>query len=397
MPVITIVGAGNGGHVLSAIAGSLPDYEVRVVTRRPDLFADKTVTVQRPGIGGGGDIVGTISMVTANPGDVIEGSDIVIWCGPVVATKEVFEMLAPFVRASKRPMYVGCLFGQGCIHLLAKKCFGEDVPFFCFQNIPWLCTTIVPGKICSIVGRKKYTSIACHRVNFTWLKKTLQPCLAGPTITQLADFSSIVLNPANQIIHPARYWGIFKDWDGKPIKPDSIPWLYRDFDDTSAEALEGLDVELQNIKRMLCSLCPELDLDGVIPLRNRILAQYGEQVADASNLRQIMATNQAYMMAKTPVLKVAGGVIPNFDHRVVQDDIPHGLCVVKDIAELLHEKTPWIDLLIEWHQNLMKKEYIVNGHLTGKDMEDCTTLSVLGGSLLAHIGFVDLPIVPSKI
>jgi hypothetical protein len=43
----------------------------------------------------------------------------------------------------------------------------------------------------------------------------------------LADFASIVLNPANQIIHPARYWGIFKDWDGQPISEAKIPWLYR--------------------------------------------------------------------------------------------------------------------------------------------------------------------------
>ena len=64
-------------------------------------------------------------------------------------------------------------------------------------------------------------------------------------MNQLSDFASIVLNPANQIIHPARYWGIFKDWDGKPIDEAKIPWLYRDFDRTSAEALEGLDRELQ--------------------------------------------------------------------------------------------------------------------------------------------------------
>lgn len=145
----------------------------------------------------------------------------------------------------------------------------------------------------------------------------------------LFDFSAIVLNPANQIIHPARYWGIFKDWDGQPIKPEFIPWLYRDFDRASAEALEGLDVELQAIKKCLEHQSPELNLDAVQPLAERILAQYREQVADPSSLQTIMATNQAYSMAKTPVLEVEGGVVPNPAHRVVQDDIPHGLCVLK--------------------------------------------------------------------
>lgn len=383
--------------MLSAIGGSLPGYEIRVLTRRPEIFTDGIVTVTRPGIGGGGDIVGRISKISRNPADVIPGSDIVIWCGPVVESRSAFQLIAPVIRASERPIYVGCLFSQGCIHLLAKKCFGEDVPFFCFQNIPWLCTTLIPGKKCCIVGRKKYTSVATHRVNFTYLRRVLQPCLGGPHMTLLSDFASVVLNPANQIIHPARYWGIFKDWDGKPIKPEKIPWLYRDFDDVSAEALEGLDAELQGVKTILLRECPELDLDGVIPLKKRIMDQYGDQISDSSSLRQVMATNQAYSLAKTPVLPVLDGVIPNFNHRVVQDDIPHGLVVLKDIAAMIGEKTPWIDRLIEWHQILMKKEYIVNGSLTGKDMHECTALSSLGGTSLSHIGFVDPPIVPGKL
>jgi hypothetical protein len=35
---------------------------------------------------------------------------------------------------------------------------------------------------------------------------------------------------------------------------------------------------------------------------------------------------------------------------VVQDDIPHGLCVLKDIAIMLSLNTPWIDKMIIWHQ-----------------------------------------------
>ncbi len=85
----------------------------------------------------------------------------------------------------------------------------------------------------------------------------------------MSDFASIVLNPANQIIHPARYWGIFKDWDGKPLDEAKIPWLYRfrivkcsslesDFDRVSAVALEGLDHELQAIKKALEVETPEV-------------------------------------------------------------------------------------------------------------------------------------------
>lgn len=316
-----------------------------------------------------------------------------------MATKEAFAKIAPYVQptAEGHVTYVGCIFAQGCVHLLAKKMLGGNVPFFAFQSIPWLCRTLSPGKTSEIVGRKEWANIAGHRVNFSWLRRALEPCLGGVRMNLLADFASIVLNPANQIIHPARYWGIFKDWDGAPINEAKIPWLYRDFDRVSAEALEGLDRELQNIKRALELETPELDLQGVLPLADRILSQYRDQVADASSLQTIMATNQAYSMAKTPTRKVEGGVVPNPEHRVVQDDIPHGLCVLKDIAEHLRQRTPWIDLMIEWHQTLMGKEYLVGGRLRGKDIGETSALSVLGGTTLSNIGFVEAPVIPCKL
>ena len=47
--VLTVVGAGNGGHILCGLAGSLPNVEVRMLTRRPEIFRDNLVEVERPG------------------------------------------------------------------------------------------------------------------------------------------------------------------------------------------------------------------------------------------------------------------------------------------------------------------------------------------------------------
>ena len=97
----------------------------------------------------------------------------------MVATKEVFARIAPHVQptANGHVTYVGCIFAQGCVHLLAKKMLGGNVPFFAFQSIPWLCRTLVPGKLSEIVGRKEWANIACHRVNYSWLRRALEPCL----------------------------------------------------------------------------------------------------------------------------------------------------------------------------------------------------------------------------
>merc|ERR1712072_1677193 len=69
------------------------------------------------------------------------------------------------------------------------------------------------------------------------------------------------------------------------------------------------------------------------------------------------------------------GVMPAANHRVVLDDIGWGLCALVSIAERLESAgistpTTMMRMLIEWHQNLMGKEFLINGRLTGKDCAD---------------------------
>jgi len=62
------------------------------------------------------------------------------------------------------------------------------------------------------------------------------------------------LHANRQIIHPARYYGIFKDWDGRrtytkqELEARDGLTLYKGMDEYSAEWLAVLDNELQQIK-----------------------------------------------------------------------------------------------------------------------------------------------------
>ena len=303
--VLSLMGCGNGAHVIGALAGAHPDYEVRMLTRRPEVFASKQITVQRPGIMGGEDVVGKLDVVGSDPDEVLPGSDVILWCGPVFATPIAMAQIAPTVRAMRaaegRSAYVGTIFAQGCSHLLAKSVLGEETPFFALQNIPWLCTTIEQGKVARIVGNKHHIRVATSaNASFTWTKKFLEPCInsttgfKGAELQNMADFAAIVLNPANQIIHPARMWGRFSDWDGvTPFEAGTLGSLYGDFCDKSAEALVGLDAELQAIKGGLEVAVPSLDLAPVIPLAERIVQQY---------VRSLLATRYSLLATRYSLL-----------------------------------------------------------------------------------------------
>lgn len=199
----------------------------------------------------------------------------------------------------------------------------------------------------------------------------------GPRIDLQSDFCSIVFNPANQIIHPSVYWGIFRKWNGiQPMK--QLPndgWLYRGMDAVAGGVLTALDEELQAIKDAYYTETKMQGCKSVIPIKTRILAQYTDQVKDPSTMHGVVGTNVAYSMAKCPHLKVNGGVAPHPTHRVVCDDIGWGLCVLVSIAERLKVPTTTMKWLIGWHQNFMGKEYLKDNKLVGKDMGEIVVLN----------------------
>merc|ERR1711920_309074 len=154
---------------------------------------------------------------------------------------------------------------------------------------------------------------------------------------------------------------------------------YRDFDEVAGNVLAVLDEELQALKDAYFAATGESGCKAVIPLRDRLLDQYGCQIKDTSTLAKMVGTNAAYQMAKTPVIRTKLGVMPNPTHRVVTDDIGWGLCVLVSIAERLEAagvktSTVMMRMLIEWHQKLMGKEYLYNGELRGRDCAELVLL-----------------------
>ena len=85
----------------------------------------------------------------------------------------------------------------------------------------------------------------------------------------------MTLCPSNQIIHPGRVYGFFKDWDGKStFEASKMPKLYEDLDDASAYEIKVLDLEIQAIKQALLAKFPALQLTQVLPIEERICAMY---------------------------------------------------------------------------------------------------------------------------
>ena len=130
----------------------------------------------------------------------------------------------------------------------------------------------------------------------------------------------------------------------------------------SAEKLAKLDNELQTIRMALVLRFPQLNLSQLPPIKERIVAAYGKDVADTSSLLQVMRTNKGYVGCATPLKSDSNGrFYPSADCRLFWEDIPYGLCIIKNLAELMGDMpVPTVCEMIRWHQQFMGKEYLTS-------------------------------------
>lgn len=251
-----------------------------------------------------------------------------------------------------------------CRDVFGERIKKENITYFGLFTIPWLCKIATYGQTVRIIGPK--TSLYCALSNESAKFKlftTLENMFDIPVL-QIPNFLTLTLVPSNQIIHPARVYAVFKDWDRKkPYKASDIPFFYEDFDDFSAYMLQILDDEIQAIKKAIIARYPSFDLSMVLPIKERIIRTYGDQVKDKTNLRTVFSTNSGYATVRIPVKAVTGGVALDTESRIFWEDVPYGLAILKDLAQMLNVQTLGIDKMIEWHQTFMGKEYLVNGKL----------------------------------
>jgi len=365
---ITVCGGGNSAHV-SAGYFAWKGFRVNVLTRRPQLWSG-SIKISTTGSSweDRGIFQGELNLVSSEPSEVIPGSDLVLVAAPANAHPDILSTIAPFID---KGCSVGAIFAQGGFDWAAKHAFGESFKnigvLFGLQNIPWICKITALGENARIIGPKKKLYVATFPVEARETAAKQMEALFDIPCETLPNFLNLTLTPSNQILHPARYYGIFRDWDGnktytkKQLAERKGLTLYEDMDEFSAETLAQIDNELQQIRAALVLRFPQLDLSNVLPIGPRILKQYGEDVTDGSSLKAIFNTNRGYVDCITPLQETSPGEFqPALKSRLFWEDIPFGLVILKTLSEMLGNfPTPTLDFLIRWHQQFMGKEYLL--------------------------------------
>lgn len=366
---VCVVGGGNIAGATAAWLGR-PDKNicVNVLTRQPDRWIHNVKVRANPLCRWGSmkPFETNIQLITDDPAAAVSNANVVMIAAPAHVHLPLLRKIAPHLKPG---CVVGTLFGQGGFDWAVECALGASQTqlsgIFGLQHVPWLARWDEYGKAVEIVGPKEFLCAAVSPPCARSMVQSLLQLLFDQRCKLLPNFLCLTLTPSNQIIHPARYYAIFKDWDGvRAYREDEIPWgLYTEFDAEAATYLGQLDAELQAIKNAVASKCPNLDLSTVMPIQERIIQQYGDDVKDRSNLQMVVSSNKGYASTRTPATPVPGGFHPSVQGRLFQEDIPSGLCVLRGIADMVGVPTPTIDMMIYWHQKFMNIEFLKDGKL----------------------------------
>lgn len=182
---------------------------------------------------------------------------------------------------------------------------------------------------------------------------------------QACSFISLTMSVDNQIIHPARCFGLWKRYGGKWETAKEVPFFYKDFDEISAECLQKLDDDYTTVRNALRKRFPDrpfkymlsyLDLERFVHDSNHV--DNYDTVLHA--IRASFAESEQLGRIKSPVKPVEdqGGFVLDTTCRFFTDDIPYGVLIAKWIAEQLCVKVPFIDELINWVQDIRHEKFL---------------------------------------
>ncbi len=376
---IAICGMGNLGHALAGTLGARPDISIRVLVSdaaraeqvERDIAATGGIRVLRDGP----DLVSHPDVITHVSEDAVGDADLVILCVPGHVHLPLMRKVVTCMRDGS---YLTAIPAAGGFNWKAQAVLeetGRNLGVFGIGAVPWMCKLQGPATVKISDGKKLNALQALCAADSVFVTDIMSLLLGMPMI-EMGSFLNINLGPANQLLHPGIMYSLFRDWSGEPLA--QAPLFYQGLSDDGARVLQALSDELVGVARGIHARVPDYWMSSTVSLHTGIRIGYDGQIADSSTLRNTIVTNRAYQGVRTPMLAVPGGLAPNFGSRFFIEDIPHGMAILKGVAEIVGIQTPTTDSVMQWCQQKMGREYLVRGRLGGRDVSETAAPQVFG-------------------
>jgi len=330
---VCICGGGSLGHVCAGVLASQEDVEVNLFTQKPEQWSHHIKVTDL----GGKVFEGNIAVISNNAEDALRDSDIVFLCLPGFAIESTLVSIKPFVANAA----VGSIVCSTGFFFAAHRILGEDVRLFGFQRVPYIARTNEYGHSANLLGYKPQLSIACENIEKVEEFRQLVEKLWMTPTKLLSSHYEVSLTNSNPILHTGRLYSMWKDWNGEVY--DHMILFYKEWTIEASLTLIDMDAEFMQLLDVLPVK------KGAIPS----LLEYYES-HDAESLCKKISSIPAFQEIASPMKKVEGGWVPDFESRYFTEDFPYGLTFIKKLAEEKGIATPTIDKVYAWGMSKCK-------------------------------------------
>lgn len=352
---ICLVGGSSQTHILAGFLGHQSNIKINILTRKPHLWFKDFETKDLKG----NIYKAKLNKISNDPRDVIIESDIIIIGLPGFAIKKELLRLKPYL---KQDQIIGTVFSGTGFFFHVIEILGKETPCFGFQRVPFTGRVLDYGKRGILKGYKDYLAFAELNIKENEEFRFFLESLFRTKTIRLDNILEATLSNSNPILHPVRLYVLFKDWTPDKTYTE-IPFVYDTWDDESSELWIACDLELQEITKKLRPI--NVKVTPVLDYYN---------CKNVKELTGKIKSIKPFRGVRPHMIETAMGFQLDVKHRYFSEDIPFGLILIKSIAERVKVCTPNIDLIINWAQKVMNKEFLVNNHLKGKDINETLNL-----------------------
>ncbi len=351
---ITVVGGGNVGHYLIALAGS-KGHKVSIFTSHPEKWNETVESYDTMH-----EIVtsGKIECASNNPMDVIPNAELILVALPSNAYDKVFIPIKRFISAGT---IIGFIPGTGGVEYFCNDLIERECVIFGTQRVPSGTSIVEYGKRVNSLGSRKDLRIAAIPCSKTADICTLMQDLLDIDTISLPNYLCVTLTPSNPILHTSRLSTLLKEYKHGQVYPEQLSF-YKKWTNDSSEMLIGCDEELQNALAKI-----PLDTNEILSLKNHYEIWTEDGVDDIDKMTKKIRI-LPYLKDNVPMIKTENGFIPNLESRYFQEDFPYGLCIVKSFCDICEVDTPHINWVLGWFANLFNKKYFTDDGFNGSDL-----------------------------
>lgn len=322
MKTICICGGGALGLVVASVLSHTREVAVRLLTAHPQQWSKSIEAVDNSGK----VYQGVLEKVSDRAEDVIPQSDIVLLCLPGFLIEKSLRQIAPFVTKQA----IGSIVSSTGFFFRAHEIFDDTTSLFGLQRVPFISRVEEYGHCATLLGYKKHLYMACENLQNDFVEQWAE--WLNTPVSLLQSYLEASLSNSNPLLHPARLYGMWHNWNGQVYPKQEL--FYAHWDEYSSEIYISMDNEFQQ-------LCNKLDV-YVQP----VLEYY--ESTDAKSLTRKLNNIEAFKTILAPMMRTEDGWIPDFKSRYFTEDFPFGLQLIKDLAVKYQVETPTIDKVLEW-------------------------------------------------